>query len=113
MAVRPGERSCGSFAVNALDFSAGWGGKLGDLVECFDKAAVPRATPDLTVESERWRAASVRPDVALGKGTEGRAQSTPIRSADSAMLWLAEPRPPQGPFGKCLGEFILLDCGTN
>jgi hypothetical protein len=28
-------------------------------------------------------------------------------------LWLAEPRSPQGPFGKCLDEFILLGCGTN
>jgi hypothetical protein len=43
----------------------GWGGKLGGLVECFDTAAVPRATTDLTTEFERWRAASVRSDVAL------------------------------------------------
>jgi hypothetical protein len=56
--------------LNALDFSAGWGGKLGDLVECLDKAAVPRAATDLTAEFERWRAASVRSEVALEKGAE-------------------------------------------
>jgi hypothetical protein len=91
----------------------GWGGKLGDLVECFDKAAVRRATTDLTAEFEgggQHRSVRMLP---LREGLREGCKVRPIGSADSAMLWLAEPRPPQGPFGKYLGEFILLDCGTN
>lgn len=56
--------------LNAIDFSSGWGEKLGVLIECLDKANVPRTATDLTAEFERWRAASVRSEVTLEKGTE-------------------------------------------
>jgi hypothetical protein len=56
--------------LNAIDFSKGWGAKLADLVDSLMKAGVPRVVTDLTAEFDRWRAASVRPDVVVERGEE-------------------------------------------
>ena len=56
--------------LNAIDFSKGWGGKLGDLVDTLTNAGVPRVVNDLTAEFDRWRAASVRSDVVVERGEE-------------------------------------------
>jgi hypothetical protein len=56
--------------LNAIDFSKGWGAKLGDLVDTLTKAGVPRIVTDLTAEFDRWRAASVRSDVVVERGEE-------------------------------------------
>jgi hypothetical protein len=42
--------------LNAIDFSAGWGAKLAELLDTLECASVPQADGDQSVEFERWRA---------------------------------------------------------
>jgi TIR domain len=56
--------------LNTIDFTSGWGAKLGDLVDTLTKAGVPRVVTDLTAEFDRWRQASVRSDVVVERGEE-------------------------------------------
>src|ERR1700730_6293015 len=46
--------------LNAIDFSAGWGAKLVDLLNTLEGERVPKADGDQRVEFERWRATMVR-----------------------------------------------------
>src|SRR5262249_747685 len=46
--------------LNAIDFSAGWGAKLVELLDTFEDAGVPKANGDQHAEFERWRATMVR-----------------------------------------------------
>jgi hypothetical protein len=42
--------------LNAIDFSAGWGAKLVELLDTLEGAGVPKEDGDQRVEFERWRA---------------------------------------------------------
>ena len=42
--------------LNAIDFSAGWGAKLAELLDTLECAGVPKADGDQHVEFERWHA---------------------------------------------------------
>ena len=46
--------------LNAIDFSAGWGAKLVELLDTLEGAGVPKAGGDQRAEFERWRATMVR-----------------------------------------------------
>jgi hypothetical protein len=56
--------------LNTIDFTTGWGAKLGVLVDTLTKAGVPRVVTDLSAEFDRWRQASVRSDVLVERGDE-------------------------------------------
>jgi TIR domain-containing protein len=46
--------------LNAVDFSAGWGAKLVELLDTLEDAGVPKASGDQRAEFDRWRATMVR-----------------------------------------------------
>jgi len=46
--------------LNAIDFSAGWGAKLVELLDTLEAADIPKANGDQRAEFERWRATMVR-----------------------------------------------------
>lgn len=56
--------------LNAVDFTAGWGTKLVELLDTLDAGNVPRLPGDLTVEFEMWRATMLRTATAVEEAPE-------------------------------------------
>jgi hypothetical protein len=56
--------------LNAIDFSAGWGAKLAELLDTLECADVPKVDGDQRVEFERWRATMARTSTTVEVASE-------------------------------------------
>jgi hypothetical protein len=56
--------------LNAIDFSAGWGAKLAELLDTLECAGVPQTDGDQSVEFERWRATMARTSTIVEASSE-------------------------------------------